>query len=126
MSALNLPQATRPPVHTMATGNQGDRQSNLHFLNPTDRHGEFARAMSQITCNPSSASQGNASRTNDLNDQLNNQLQMALAVSLGLNGPQLVKERALHNVMTSKSARGDMKQILQSRAEIYGDALDPN
>ena len=82
--------------------------------------------MSQITCNPSSASQGNASRTNDLNDQLNNQLQMALAVSLGLNGPQLVKERALHNVMTSKSARGDMKQILQSRAEIYGDALDPN
>ena len=42
-----------------------------------------------------------------------------------LNGPQQVKERALYNVLTSKSARGDMKQILQSRAEIYGDVLDP-
>ena len=51
---------------------------------------------------------------------------MALAVNLGLKGPQAVKERALHNVLTSKTARGDVKQILQSRAEIYGDGLDPN
>ena len=51
---------------------------------------------------------------------------MALAVNLGLKGPQAVKERALHNVLTSKSAQGDMKQVLQSRAEIYGDGLDPN
>ena len=45
---------------------------------------------------------------------------------MGLNGPQEVKEQALHNVLTNKSARGDMKQILQSRAEIYGDELDPS
>ena len=51
---------------------------------------------------------------------------MALAINLGLNGPQEAKERALNNVLTYKSARGDMKQVLQSRAEIYGDALDPN
>ena len=50
---------------------------------------------------------------------------MALAVNLGINGPQAMKERALHNVLTSKSARGDAKQILQSRAEIYGDNIDP-
>ena len=61
-----------------------------------------------------------------MKDELNSQLQMALAINLGLNGPQEAKERALHNVMTSKSARGDLKQVLQSRAEIYGDALDPN
>ena len=51
---------------------------------------------------------------------------MALTVQMGLNGPQQVKERALHNVLTSKAARGDMRQVLQSRAEIYGDELDPN
>ena len=51
---------------------------------------------------------------------------MALAVKMGLNGPQEVREQALQNVLTSKSARGDMKQILQSRAEIYGELLDAN
>ena len=81
--------------------------------------------MSQITCDPSSASQGSLSETNNLNEKLFNQIQLALAVKMGLNGPQQVKERALHNVLTTKSARGDMKQILQSRAEIYGDELDP-
>ena len=57
--------------------------------------------------------------------ELFEQLQMALAIQLGLNGPQQVKEHALHNVLNSSSARSDMKQILQSRAGIYGDELDP-
>ena len=88
--------------------------------------GEFTRSMTQISRNPSSTSQGSVARSIELKDQLNEQLQMALAINLGLNGPQEVKERALHNVLTTKSARGDLKQILQSRAEIYGDSLDPN
>ena len=82
--------------------------------------------MSQITRDPSSASQGSFSSTNDLNKKLFDQIQLALAVQLGINGPQKVKERALHNVLTSNAARGDMKQILQSKAEIYGDELDPS
>lgn len=82
--------------------------------------------MSQISSNPSSAAQGNGLDANDLNKRLFEQIQLALAVKMGLNGPQQVKERALHNVLTSKSARGDMKQILQSRAEIYSDELEPN
>ena len=82
--------------------------------------------MSQITCDPSSAAQGSLSNTNKLNENLFNQLQLALAVKLGLNGPEQVKERALHNVLTSKMAQGDMRQILQSWAEIYGDKLDLN
>ena len=60
------------------------------------------------------------------NRELFDQLQMALTIKMGLNGPQQVKERALRNILTSKSARGDMRQVLQSRAEIYGDELDPN
>ena len=82
--------------------------------------------MSQITCDPSAASQGSLLTSNNLNEKLFNQIQLALAVKMGLNGPQQVKEQALQNVLTSKSARGDVKQILQSRAEIYGDGLDPN
>ena len=82
--------------------------------------------MSQITCDPSAASQGSLLSSNNLNEKLFNQIQLALAVKMGLNGPQQVKEQALQNVLTSKSARGDMKQILQSRAEIYGDGLDTN
>ena len=82
--------------------------------------------MSQITCDPSSAAQGSLSNTNHLNENLFNQIQLALAVKMGLNGPEQVKERALHNVLTSKTAQGDIQQILQSRAEIYGDELDPN
>ena len=92
----------------------------------TNIQGEFTRSMTQISRNPSSTSQGSVARSIELKDQLNEQLQMALAINLGLNGPQAVKERALHNVLTTKTARGDLKQILQSRAEIYGDSLDPN
>ena len=82
--------------------------------------------MSQITCDSSSAAEGSLSNTNHLNENLFNQIQLALAVKMGLNGPEQVKERALHNVLTSKTAQGDMRQVLQSRAEIYGDELDPN
>ena len=96
------------------------------FTNPTEKKGAFAKAMSQITCDPSSAAQGSALNTDDLHRKLFNQMQLAFALKMGLNGPQQVKERALHNVLTDRLARGDMKQVLQSRAEIYGDALEPN
>ena len=37
----------------------------------------------------------------------------------------MVKQRALSDVLTSKPARGDIQQLIQSRAELYGDSLDP-
>lgn len=92
---------------------------------PTGPRGPLAQAMSQITCNPTSARQGMGENA-IFNREMFEQLQMALTIQMGLNGPQQVKERALHNVLTSKAARGDMRQVLQSRAEIYGDELDPN
>ena len=123
------------PAHNEAGSSHGQgssfpalntRQATWAFANPTEIEGEFARAMSRITRDPSSASQGSVLHPNKLNEKLFNQVQLALAVKMGLNGPQQVKERALQNVLTSRSARGDMKQVLQSRAEIYGDELDPN
>ena len=83
------------------------------------------RSMSQITCDLSSAAQGSLSNTNHLNEDLFNQLQLALAVKMGLNGPEQVKERALHNVLTSKTAQRDMRQVLQSRAEISRRRVGP-
>ena len=83
-------------------------------------------SLSQITCDPSAASPGSLLNANHLNETLFNQTQLALAVRVGFNGPQQVKEQALQNVLTSRSARGNMKQILQSWGEIYGDVLDPN
>ena len=81
--------------------------------------------MSQITSNPTAARQGTGFDYKGMTKEIFDQLQMALSIQMGLNGPQQVKENALHNVLTSQSARGDMKQILQSRAGIYGDELDP-
>ena len=104
------------------------QQSGFHsggFMYPTALDGPFARAMSQITCNPTTANQGIFENHSNLNKDLFEQLQMALTIKMGLNGPQQVKERALHNVLTNSPARTDMRQILQSRAELYGDELDP-
>ena len=102
------------------------RPLNLgHYQYPTPTTSPFARAMSQITCNPTSANQGTVGELKVINREMFEQLQMALTVQLGLNGPQQVKERALHNVLASSAARADLKQILQSRAELYGDELDP-
>ena len=97
---------------------------SAQFQFPTLPTGPFARAMSQVTCNPTTANQGTVSEK-IFSREMFEQLQMALTVQLGLNGPQQVKERALHNVLSSASARVDIKQILQSRAELYGDELDP-
>ena len=112
------------PLSSVPAVNAGS--DNWSFLCPTDSQGDFARAMSRIAGDPSASSQGSLFNANNLGEKLFNQIQLALAVKMGLNGPQEVRERALKNVLTSKSARGDMKQILQSRAEIYGDLLDPN
>ena len=98
---------------------------NVPFRCPTNPDGTFAQRMSRISGDPTAASQGSVLNSNDISKKLFDQLQMALTVQLGLNGPQQIKERALQNVLTSKSARGDLKQILQSRAEIYVDDLDP-
>ena len=119
-SASNI---TRPLSSVPAVNAGSD---NWSFVCPTDTQGDFARAMSRIAADPSASSQGSLLNSNNLGEKLFSQIQLALAVKMGLNGPQEVRERALKNVLTSKSARGDMKQILQSRAEIYGDLLDPS
>ena len=95
------------------------------FQYPTNPAGSFAHAMSQVTCNPTTANQGTVPEQNLNSRELFDQLQMALSAQLGFSGPQQVNERALHNVITSPTARVDMKQIIRARAELYGDELEP-
>ena len=77
---------------------------------PTPIEGEFARAMSRIagSCTSSSAA-GMSIQNSNLQKDLFDQVQMALAIQMGINGPQLVKQRALTNVLTSEPAPGDMQ-----------------
>ena len=56
------------------------------FQNPTLKGGPLAQAMSRISCDPSSAAQASLLRTDDLNNKLFDQTQLALAVHLGVNG----------------------------------------
>ena len=91
---------------------------------PTQKESEFATAMSRIACHTDLASKGSSLNLSDLRKDLNDQLQLALAVKMGLNGSQQINERALYNVVTSQSARGDLKQVLRARAELYGEMLE--
>ena len=109
----------------MGTPVRSQQSEARSFQYPMSPDGTFAQRMSRISGDPTVASQGSVLNSDEISKKLFDQLQMALTVQLGLNGPQQIKKRALQNVLTSKSARGDMKQILQSRAEIYGDDLDP-
>ena len=92
--------------------------------NPVGQACEFTRAVSHIF-DERTGSQGNNGTGSRASQQMFEQLQMALAIKLGLDGPQLVKQRALQNLLTSETARGDIRQIVRSRAELYGDLLDP-
>ena len=120
-----------PSLYDMIPSNQNYVSEVAHpqaagrFQYPTVPTSSFAQTMSQITCNPTMANQGTVAEQKLFSKEMFEQLQMALAVQLGLNGPQQVRERALHNVLTSASARFDIKQVLQSRAELYGAELNP-
>ena len=82
---------------------QTPRRTNQY---PSRKEGEFATAMSRIACHTDLASKGSALNLSDFRKDLNDQLQLALAVKMGLNGSQQINERALYNVVTSQSARG--------------------
>ena len=118
-------RVSQPPHNTDGGGeNEANDMRYPPFKFPTERHGEFARHMSRISNNLTAAASGSNGYQANLRNNLADQLQLALAILLGLNGPQLIKQHALLNVLTSKSARGDLQQVLQSRAEIYGDLLE--
>ena len=91
----------------------------------TPIEGEYFKATSHIPHNGLLA-QGNLEQNSYHCKGVLEQLQLAMVGNIGMNDKQFLKQRALLNVLTSNFARGDMRQVLQSRAEIYGECLDPN
>jgi hypothetical protein len=100
---------------TMTSNNVSDTSIN---------QGDFKRAMSRISQNQSSAEK--VTSNSGLCKEIFEELQLALAVKMGINCSKLVKQRALNNVLSCKYARNDIQQVLQARAHIYGDSLDIN
>ena len=115
-------RTTGDPQVTGITGGASELEVPLRiFIYPTPVTSQFAQEMSRIATSHTTGAAGSVQGQNDIF----NQLQLALAIKMGLNGPQLLKQRALQNVLTSNAARGDIQQILQARAELYGDSTNP-
>ena len=117
-----------PVTSPHGMGQQGVHNWQPHVMAsnnyPLGQACEFTRAVSHIF-DERTGPQGNNGMGNRASQQMFEQLQMALAIKMGLDGPQLVKQRALKNLLTSETARGDIRQIVRARAELYGDLLDP-
>ena len=97
-------------------------QETMEF--PTNPRGKFAQAMSAIACNPSSGAKGRVE--NSFSNTFREQVSQALAIKLNLKTNQQANERALSQLLNSKARSGELKQVLQARAAVYEDLLDPS
>ena len=80
--------------------------------------------MSAIACGPSSGAKGMVE--SPISNTFSEQVSQALAIKLNLKTNQQANERALSQLLKSKSRSGELKQVLQARAAIYEDVLDPS
>ena len=92
---------------------------------PSQKDSNFVSAMSQIARNADIASTGIDVNKFEFEKELNDQIKMGLALKMGLNDSVHLNKRALSNVLSSLSSRANLKQILQARAELYPECLDP-
>jgi hypothetical protein len=82
---------------------------------------KLEQEMSTIATNHTSAIISN----NPQGSHCLNPFNMQSSLNFGCNSSYNVSQQALFNVMMSNSARGDMQQILQARAGVYGNSLAP-
>ena len=81
--------------------------------------------MSAIACNAEAGAKGVFDFVSRGQDSFKEQISEALALKLNLKTTQQANERSLANLLKSKNTRGDFKQVLQARAAVYGQTLDP-
>lgn len=93
---------------------------------PTNPNGTFARAMSAIACNAEAGAKGVFNLVSSGEDSFKEQVTQALALKLNLRTNQQANERSLLNLLKSKGLDGNLKQILQARAAVYGHQLEPS
>ena len=59
-------------------------------------------------------------------DNFRDELTQALALKLNFKTTQQANEKALANLINKKGTATDLKQMLQARAALYGQLLDPS
>ena len=82
--------------------------------------------MSAIACNAEAGAKGVFNLVSNGEDSFKEHVTQALALKLNLKTNQQANERSLLNLLKSKGLDGNLKQMLQARAAVYGHQLEPS
>ena len=88
--------------------------------------GGFAQAMNAIATNAEAQTKGVFSGISGGGDNFKEEFAQALALKLNLKTTQHANEKALRQLLNAKGAAYSLKQVLQARAAIYENMLDPS
>ena len=81
--------------------------------------------MSSIACNAEAGAKGVFNLVSQGNDSFKEHVSQALALKLNLKTTQQANEKVLLSLLKSDGQKGGLKQMLQARAAVYGNFLDP-
>ena len=82
--------------------------------------------MSANACNAEACAKGVFNLVSSGEESFKERVTQALALKLNLRTNQQANERSLLNLLKSKGLDGNLKQILQARAAVYGHQLEPS
>ena len=83
--------------------------------------------MRAIACNAETQAKGVFARVlGGEEDNFRDEITQALALKLHFKTTQQANEKALANLIKQKDTATDLKQMLQARAALYGQLLDPS
>ena len=82
--------------------------------------------MSAIACNAGDNTKGTFLNLSQGGEHFNDERAQALALKLNLTTTQRANEKALTDLTKSSSSSAGLKQVLQARAALYGDLLEPS
>ena len=87
--------------------------------------GGFLQAMNAIATNAEAHTKGVFSGISGGDDNFKEQFAQALALKLNFKTTQQANEKALKQLLAAKGSAYGLKQVLQARAAIYDNLLDP-
>ena len=93
---------------------------------PTSLGGRFARVMSAIANNPETGATGIGGQDNYTDDNFKREISQALAIKLNLKTRQHANDKMLSKLIRSGGNCSSLKQAVQARAAIYGEAGEPS
>ena len=104
---------------------RADQNPFAKFQFPTDPQGKLSHALSTIACNAEARAQGVFSKIfSGVGDNFRDVINHALTLKLDLK--QQANEKSFATLINSKGSATDLRQALQARAALYGNALSPS